>query len=108
LVEECYKLSRGFPREELFGLTGQLRRAAVSIPTNVAEGHSRRTRQAYANHISIALGSQAEVETLLEVAARLQMAPADALSKVIDLANTVGRILYGLHRALDLRDTAGR
>src|SRR5437867_12615015 len=66
-----YKVTRRFPREELYALTSQLRRAAVSIPSNVAEGHCRRTTKAYANHVSIALGSHGEVETCLEVGTRL-------------------------------------
>jgi four helix bundle protein len=102
LAEVCYGLSKSFPRDELFGLTAQLRRAAVSIATNIAEGHSRRTRPAYAHHVSIALGSQAEVETILELAIRLRLAPVDLLERIFGQARVVGKLLYGLHRALEL------
>jgi four helix bundle protein len=55
-VENCYKVTQQFPREEMYGLTSQLRRAAVSIPSNVAEGYCRRSTEVYANHVSSALG----------------------------------------------------
>ena len=56
LVEECYKLTASFPASELYGLTSQLRRAAVSIPANVAEGHCRRATKPFRHHVSIAIG----------------------------------------------------
>jgi four helix bundle protein len=61
LTEQCYKATAPFPRSELYGLTSQLRRASVSIPSNIAEGHGRRSTKAYLNHVSIAIGSQAEL-----------------------------------------------
>ncbi|MGE3401696.1 MAG: four helix bundle protein [Vicinamibacterales bacterium] len=64
LVERVYDLSRGFPPDERFGLTSQVRRAAVSIPSNIGEGSRRKRRKAYLNHLDIALGSQGEVEVL--------------------------------------------
>ena len=100
LVEMCYELTRTFPASESFGLTSQLRRAVVSIPTNVAEGHSRRTRQAYVHHVSVAIGSQAEVETLLELVSRLELARGAAFDRIVSQSRSVGRLLYGLHRAL--------
>ncbi len=72
LSQLCYEKTADFPSRETYGLASQIRRAAVSIPSNIAEGHSRRTRQAYLNHLSIALGSQSEVETQVELARRLQ------------------------------------
>src|SRR5687767_4368955 len=71
LVEECYRVTTSFPNSELYGLTSQLRRAACSIPSNVAEGHCRRSTKVYANHVSITLGSHGELETCLEIALRL-------------------------------------
>src|SRR6266511_3064789 len=78
LVEHFYRVTRMFPREEQYGLTSQIRRAAVSIPSNVAEGHCRRTTKVYANHVSIALGSHGELETCVELASRLGfVSPSD-------------------------------
>lgn len=69
LVEKVYRLSGSFPKSELYGLTAQIRRAAVSIPSNLAEGHSRESTKEYLNFVSMAQGSPAELETQLEVAA---------------------------------------
>ncbi len=68
LVEEIYTLSKSFPRDELFGLTAQLRKAAVSIPSNIGEGARRKKQRVTLNHYDIALGSQGEVEVQIEVA----------------------------------------
>ena len=90
-----------FPREEAYGLTSQLRRAAVSIPANIAEGYCRRRTRVYANHVSIALGSHGEVETLVEIAHRLGYLN-DANRVIVDqqLAS-VGRLLHALFEALE-------
>jgi four helix bundle protein len=101
LVEECYKTTAAFPRSELYGLTGQLRRASVSIPANLAEGHARRTTRAYLNHVSIAIGSHAELATCVELGIRLGFLNAAEKDKLLALSDSVGRLLYGLYRALD-------
>src|SRR5258706_5890463 len=100
LVEDCYRATTSFPKSELYGLTGQLRRASVSIPANVAEGHGRRSTKAYLNHVSIAIGSQAELATCLELAVRLGfLSPGDG-HRLDGVSDSLGRLLYGLHRAL--------
>jgi four helix bundle protein len=106
LVEQCYRLSKRFPRDERFGLTSQLRRAAVSIPSNVAEGHCRRKTRVYAHHISIALGSHGELETLIELAARLGFLPTTDRHGLQERCDSVGRLLSGLFRSLE--DKVGR
>jgi four helix bundle protein len=98
-VEEVYAVTRSFPREELFGLTSQLRRAAVSIPSLVAEGHQQGTR-AYRHFVVRALGSQAECETQIELARRLALAPLDRLQEADELLRRVGQVLHGLVRSL--------
>jgi four helix bundle protein len=80
LVIDCYAMTKSFPRDERFGLTAQLRRAAVSIPSNVAEGACRHSDRVYLNHVAIALGSHAELETCLEIAFRLEYLSATALA----------------------------
>ncbi len=100
LVEECYKLTASFPQAELYGLTGQLRRAAVSIPANVAEGHCRKTTKAYRHHVSIAMGSHGELETCLELGLRLGFLTRNDRDRVVTACDSVGRLLLGLHRAL--------
>src|SRR5215467_12987129 len=77
LVESVYRISAGFPKAELYGLTGQIRRAAVSIPSNIAEGHTRASTKEYLNHLSIAQASLAELETQLEIAVRLRLVGSD-------------------------------
>ena len=101
LVEECYRATASFPKHELYGLTGQIRRAAVSIPSNIAEGHSRRTTKAFSNHVSIAIGSNGELETCLELAVKLGFVKAPEAIRLLSSANSVGRLLYGLYRSLE-------
>ena len=100
LVEECYRVTATFPRAELYGLTSQMRRAAISIPSNLAEGHCRRSTKAYANHVSIALGSHGELETCIEMAKRLGFLATAEKQKALALSDSVGRLLNGLYRSL--------
>lgn len=100
LVEEVYRVSASFPADERFGLTSQLRRAAVSIPSNLAEGHRRESTKEYLNGISMAQGSLAEVETQLEIAARLQYLPAECLTGMLEAANAISRQLFALRNSL--------
>ena len=96
LVEAIYRLTQPFPSEEKFGLTSQLRRAAVSIPSNIAEGYSRRSRADYVRFLDIARGSANEIETQLLIAVRLHVAGEDQAAKVMEQAMEVQRILKGL------------
>jgi four helix bundle protein len=96
LVEEIYTLSKRFPSEERFGLTSQLRRAAVSIPSNIGEGARRKRRKAFAHHLDIALGSQGEVDVQLELAARLAFCTNGDRSVIQQRIDRIGRMLNGL------------
>ena len=100
LAERVSHATSTFPRSELFGVTSQLRRAAVSIGSNIAEGHCRRTTKAYVNHVSIALGSNREVATLLHLSARLGYLTPEQARSLGSLNELVARLLYGLHRSL--------
>jgi four helix bundle protein len=101
LVEECYRVTAALPRSEQYGLTSQIRRAACSIPSNVAEGHSRKSTKVFANHVDIALGSHAEFETCLEIARRLGFIAEHDNGKLLERCNTVGRLLNGLIKSLE-------
>ena len=96
LVEDIYRLSRGFPADERFGLTSQLRRAAVSIPSNIGEGGRRKRRKAHLHHLDIALGSQGEVDVQLELARRLTYITPSDYEKVARRVESVGKMLNGL------------
>jgi len=100
LVERVYDVTSAFPAAERYGLTSQIRRAAVSIPANIAEGFCRRGTKAYAHHVSIALGSHGELETCLELAVRLQFLRAADAERLDEMLASVGRLLSGLHRSL--------
>jgi four helix bundle protein len=108
LVEDVYQLSRVLPRDERFGLAMQMRRTAISIPSNVAEGFRRWRRQAYSNHISIALGSQGELETQIEIALRLKYISSTSAASVLRRIEEVGRMLSGLLRSLENGNSSSR
>lgn len=100
LVEVSYRVTRGFPNDERFGLSMQLRRAAISVALNVAEGACRRSSAAFANHVSIAIGSHAEVETCLEIARRLGYVSAVEMNQIMVPVDRAGQLLNGLRRSL--------
>jgi len=103
LVDAAYRLSRTFPLEERFGLTSQLRRAAVSVPSNIAEGHGREHLGEYLHHLSIANGSLMEFETQVVIAGRMAYVTPETQQRTLDLSGDVGRMLAGLVRALRTR-----
>ena len=100
LVEGVYRATADFPREELYGLTGQLRRAAVSIPSNIAEGQGRGTATELIRFLRIAHGSLREVETQVLIAQRLTYLTQDRADGLLALAAEVGRLLNGLMKSL--------
>ncbi|KAA6456012.1 four helix bundle protein [Acidobacteria bacterium AB60] len=96
LVLAVYRLTRTFPRDELFGLTNQLRRAAVSIPSNIAEGHGRPNRREFNQFLRIARGSTSELQTQLEIAADLKLGEPPLFKRAEELALEVGKMLLSL------------
>jgi four helix bundle protein len=100
LVEHCYALAASLPTAEQFNLGNQMRRAAVSIPANIAEGH-RQTRKAYLNHLSIALGSHAELETYLDLTIRIGLLKETTAANTRILLKSAARMLYGLIHSLE-------
>jgi four helix bundle protein len=108
LVDEIYNLTDGFPDRERFGLQSQLRRAAVSVPSNIAEGQARPLRAAL-NHLSIAVGSLAEIDTQIEVAVRRKYLDRANLEPFHALLESSSKLVRGLGRAkkvLLLKETA--
>jgi four helix bundle protein len=95
-----YQITDGFPQREMYGLTSQLRRAAISIPSNIAEGHTRGQTKDFIRFLSIARGSVAELETQLIIAERLGYLQRDQLKYLRDMLNEESRMLAGLRRSL--------
>jgi carbamoyl-phosphate synthase large subunit len=100
LAKEVYQLTQAWPIEERFGLTSQVRRAAISVPSNLAEGQGRFGPGEFARFVSIAHGSLCELETQLIVATEIGIVSASQIAPVSDLAGEVGRMLRALHRSL--------
>jgi four helix bundle protein len=100
LVEICYKLSKQFPQSEIYGLTSQLRRASVSVPANIAEGHGRRNLGEYLQHLSIANGSLKEVETHILIAGRLKYLQDEEIVPAMAVSTEVGKMLSSLIQKL--------
>ncbi|MGH8235273.1 MAG: four helix bundle protein [Rhodanobacteraceae bacterium] len=107
LTRRIYELVAGFPKEERYGLTAQLQRAAVSIPSNVAEGNARQSVREYARFVSIASGSVAEVQTQLLLTIELGLADQGSVDPVLDLAERVSKMLYRLRQSLERNANCG-
>ncbi len=107
LVEEVYKITKGFPKDELYALTGQLRRAAVSVPSNIAEGQSRSSKD-FVHYLSIAHGSLSEIETQMILAQRLGYLKEGQLDHFTEGASEVGRLINGLSRSIEKLATGHR
>ena len=99
-VEAVCRLSQRVPREEMYGLTNQLRRAAVSVPSNIAEGQGRGVGAEFSHHLRIANGSRQEAETQILIAIRLGYVSEREAADAIGLGVEVGRLLAGLHRSV--------
>lgn len=95
-----YRLTGDFPKEEMFGLTNQMRRAAVSIPSNIAEGHGRMNSREFRRFLLIARGSTCELQTQLELSRSLAFGDDQLLDSVAALSREVGRMLYGMLASL--------
>jgi len=98
LVKAVYQLTADFPAEERYGLVSQMRRAAVSIPSNIAEGAGRNGEKEFLNFVGISRGSLAELETQMQLAVMLGFTAHD--HPAFELANSTGKLLTGLHKKL--------
>ena len=102
-VTKVYSITQKFPKEEIYGLTSQIRRAAVSIPSNVAEDQSRGSDGVFANHIDISIGSSAELETQLTIALNIKYLELSDYDSLITELIQITRMLYGLRAKLRSR-----
>lgn len=105
LAEASYALAKVFPKDENYGLTSRLRRAAVSLPANIAEGYGRETKGSYVHHLKIAQGSLRELQTHVLFAGRVQIIETAATKSVLDRCETVAKMLNGLIRSLQRHET---
>ena len=96
LTVAIYKLTQAFPREEMFGLTSQLRRSAISVPSNIAEGHGRMNPREFQHFLLIARASNCELQTQLELSGTLGLADAQLLATAQSTSNEVEKMLLGL------------
>jgi four helix bundle protein len=100
LAESCYRLTRGLPKEEMFGLTSQIRRSAASVPANIAEGHGRENTRTFIQYLRIAQGSLKELETHLLLAERTGMVGKRDVDASILQCESLGKMLRSLIRSL--------
>ena len=100
LVKEVYRMTKSFPKEEIFGLTSQVRRAAVSIPSNIAEGHARLSRKEFQHFLGNARGSLAELQTQIIIGKELGFLSDKEMDDIIKKATDVARLLNGLLSSL--------
>jgi four helix bundle protein len=105
LAESCYRLTRQFPRDELFGLTSQIRRAAGSVPANIAEGHGRESTGNFVQHLRVSQGSLKGLETHLLPAERVGILPAIDLQPALTQCESLGKMLRALIRSLQDKST---
>lgn len=101
LVLEIYKLTRRFPKEELFGLTSQMRRSAISVPANIVEGYGRRTKKDTLQFLYIARGSLNELENYVDLALALNYISENEHDRITNIRSDVGRLLFGFTRSLE-------
>ncbi len=100
MVVSLYDLTKSFPRDEIYGLTGQVKRAAVSVPSNIAEGQGRGVGNEFCHHLRISLGSLQEMETQVMIAQRLSYVSQEQIDPILAVADEVGKIVRGLHQSV--------
>ncbi|MEA3369666.1 MAG: four helix bundle protein [Candidatus Ratteibacteria bacterium] len=100
IVEDIYKITKTFPKDEHYGLTAQMRRCSISIPLNVAEGFARRHNKEYKQFLNITLGSCAELETQIEISLRLEYLTESTYDKLLEKLNHITRMIINLSKLL--------
>jgi four helix bundle protein len=100
LAEKCYAVTKSFPKDELFGMTAQIRRASASIPANIAEGRGRQGTAEFLRFLSVARGSLTELETHLILSQRVSLLPQPRLEELLVISDEISRMLTALRRSL--------
>ena len=103
LAEDCYRATTEFPRDEIYGMTAQIRRAAVSIPANIAEGYGRDQTGSFIQFLRVAQGSTRELETHLILSGRIGLLHREVRDKLLDECERIGKMLRALVRTLESR-----
>jgi four helix bundle protein len=103
LAAQCYQVTKAFPKDELFGMTSQIRRAATSIPANIAEGQGRQHTKEFVQFLSVARGSLSELETHLILCQRVGLLKPQQLDLLMAMTDRISRMLSGLRKALENR-----
>jgi four helix bundle protein len=103
LTKQVYELTRTFPKHELYSLSNQMQRAAVSVPANIAEGHARSSTKEFLHHLSISRGSLAELETMLTIAEELQYCQPLSTSAIFQLCDRISRMMAQPRHSLKRR-----
>ncbi len=97
----CYQLARGFPKDELYGMTSQIRRASASVAANIAEGHGRDTRREFIQFLRVAQGSLKELETHVVLSQRVELSTPQRVAPVLEKCDALGKMLRALIRSLE-------
>lgn len=100
MVTDTYKVAERFPKSEVFGLASQLKRAIISVPSNIAEGQGRNSSKEFAYHLSVAYGSLMEAETQIQIAANLDYVDQNVADGLFQKTAEIGRMLNGLSRSI--------
>src|SRR5256885_5838874 len=105
VAERAYRLTTRFPKDEVYGMTSQIRRAAVSIAANIAEGHGRESSGSFVQFLRVSQGSLKELETHLMLAGRVNLAPTSKLEPILQKCDELGRMLRSLIRSIQRRQS---
>ena len=105
VAEHVYRLTTSFPKDEVYGMTSQIRRAAVSIAANIAEGHGRESSGSFVQFLRVSQGSLKELETHLMLATRVNLTPASKMEPVLQKCDELGRMLRALIRSIQRRQS---
>ncbi len=100
LIKDIYLITKSFPKEELFGIISQMRRAALSIPLNIAEGAARSSKKEFIRFLDIAIGSVAELDTLFIISYELELLPDKDFNLLNSKLDLIGKLVFGLKRKL--------